>query len=206
MSRLRMVLVLVTLVGAGCEQKDAHAPSPPDPLPNSASLIPTAPAPQPTATPTPGGPEDEPLPAIPGDGDSGSPADCGEPIPPPLARINVKVHIREADRVTLDSTPLVGPDSSYCRAIGYTDGRSYCPVRLEGDPERLACEAARIGRASDTGRIGPTWTANGRPCQGAAAGASCQNHPNNQFLVFAYGEGTFRACSSGGVCGEVSLP
>lgn len=205
MKPLPSALLLVILAGVACQKED-RSPSPPDPLPNSAALIPTAPAPQPSATPTPGGPDEEPFPATPGGGDDGAAADCGDPVPPALARINVKVHIQEPDRVILDSTPLVGPDSGYCRAIGYSDGRSYCPVRLEGDPERLACEAARVGRAGDTGRVGPTWTADGRPCRGAEPGASCLNHPNNQFLVFAYGAGTFRACSASGVCGEISLP
>jgi hypothetical protein len=120
--------------------------------------------------------------------------------------VNVKLHLRQTERVVLDSTPLVGPDAAYCRSIGFSDGRSYCPLRAEGDPQRLACEAAGVGRASDTGRIGPTWAADGRPCQGSGPGASCLNHPDNQFLVFAYGAGTFRACTASGVCGQISLP
>jgi hypothetical protein len=125
-------------------------------------------------------------------------------VPPQVSRISVRVYNASNDRVTLDSTPQVGPDRAYCEAIGYTDGRSYCPVRPDGHPERLACEAARIGRASDTGRVGPTWTADGRPC-GGVSGTCCVNHGSNQFFVFAYGAGTFRACAQSGVCGSLSL-
>jgi hypothetical protein len=176
-------------------------------LPDAVSLIPSAPAPQPTPTPTPGEePVDEPIPAIPGSGGDSS-AECGSPVPPAVSRINVKVHGRLADHTVLDATPLVGPNAEYCHEIGFTDGRSFCPVRPEGHPERQACEAAIVGTASDTGRYGPTWSANGRPCAGPDGGAAaCLNHPDNQYLAFAYGAGTFRACAESGVCGQVSLP
>jgi len=119
--------------------------------------------------------------------------------------MTVKLHGQSGDRALLDSTPLVGPDAAYCQQIGFSDGRSFCPVRPEGHPERQACEAARVGRASDTGRAGPTWSANGKPCNGPDGGTACQNHPDNQYLAFAWGSGTFRACTQGGVCGEVVL-
>ena len=175
-------------------------PSRPAPLPDVA-LVPTAPAPQPSPTPIPGSePDPEPVPAIPGGG--GRSSACGAPAPPPVSRMNVKLHGGSGDRKVLDSTPLVGPDVAYCARIGFTDGRPFCPVRTEGDPERQACEAARVGRATDTGRPGPTWSANGKRCDGPDGGASCMNHPDNQYLVFAYGSGTFRACTASGVCGE----
>ena len=153
----------------------------PEPLPNAAALIPSAPAPQPTPTPTPGAvPDEDPLPASPGrpaDAGGGASAGCGEPAPPAVTQINVSVHGRQADRVLLDSTPLVGPDAAYCRQIGFTDGRLYCPVRPEGHPERVACEAARVGRAADTGRVGPTWSANGKRCNGADGGGLLPQSP-----------------------------
>ena len=126
-------------------------------------------------------------------------------MPPAVSRINVKIYNRGNDRALLDSTPQVGPDREYCRAIGYTDDRSFCPVRPDGHPERLACEAARVGRASDTGRVGPTWSANGQPCTGARSTASCVNRGSNHFFVFAYGAGTFRACAENGVSGSITL-
>lgn len=173
--------------------------------------MPTVPAPQPTATPTPASePEPDPYPYDPGDGGGGGgggnvSGTCGQPLPPPIARVNVQLHGGSSSRALLDSTPLVS-DATYCRSIGFTDGRSVCPVRMEGDPERAACEALRVGRASDTGRAGPTWSANGKSCNGPDGGTSCLNHSDNQFLVWAYGSGTFRACTAGGVCGELRIP
>ena len=206
---LLVLLVAASVLTGSCADEGTTSVGP-EPLPNANALIPSAPAPQPTPTPTPGtAPEDDPIPATPGrpaDEGNGVSAGCGAPAPPAVTQFNVTVHARQADRVLLDSTPLVGPDAAYCRLIGFTDGRLYCPVRAEGNPERVACEAARVGRASDTGRVGPTWSANGKGCGGADSGASCLNHPDNQFLVFAYGAGRFRACSAGGVCGEIALP
>jgi hypothetical protein len=205
-------LALAALVAASCGGSDGGNARDVQPLPNAASLIPVAPAPQPTPTPTPGSePDESPLPAIPGGGSGGGGtggsdgSGCGEPLPPPIALMNVKTHGGSGDRTVLDSTPLVGPDAAYCKRIGFTDGRSFCPVRPEGSPERVACEALRVGRASDTGRIGPTWSIDGRPCDGVGDNA-CVNHPDNQFLVYAYGAGTFRACTAGGACGQLTLP
>jgi hypothetical protein len=201
-------LLAVSLVAGSCGE-DASAPAEPGPLPNANALIPSAPAPQPTPTPTPGtAPDTDTFPASPGspaDAGGGASEGCGDPVPPAVSRINVTVHGSSPGRVLLDSTPLVGPDPAYCRLIGFTDGRLHCPVRTEGHPERAACEAARVGRATDTGRVGPTWSANGKGC-GGDGGASCVNHPDNQFLVFAYGSGRFRACAATGVCGEITLP
>jgi hypothetical protein len=193
---------VLALAAAGCGGGDTKAPTLPSPLPEI-GFVPTQPAPQPTPTPTPGSqPAEEPDPAVPG----GVAGRCSDPLPPPISRVNVKLHGQSGERALLDSTPLVGPDADYCRKIGFTDGRSVCPVRTEGSPERQACEALRVGRASDTGRPGPTWTANGKRCNGPDGGASCLNHADNQYLVWAYGSGTFRACTAGGVCGELALP
>ncbi len=203
MRALAFALALA-LVNGGCGGGDTKAPTRPAPLPDVAS-IPTAPAPQPTATPVPGSePDPDPVPGTPGGG-GGVSGSCGEPAPPPVSRMNVKLHGAQGDRSLLDSTPLVGPDAAYCKKIGFSDGRTICPVRAEGHPERQACEAARVGRASDTGRPGPTWSANGKRCNGPDGGAACLNHPDNQYLAFAYGSGSFRACTASGVCGEVVL-
>jgi len=200
-------LVAAFLIVASCTG-DVKTPAPTEPLPGAASLIPAAPAPQPTPTPTPGPvPDEDPIAAPPGGGnDGGVSGQCGEPAPPRVSRINVKVHARLAGRVVLDATPLVGPDAAYCRQVGFTDGRSFCAVRPEGYPDRQACEAALVGQADDTGRYGPTWSANGKRCDGPDGGASCLNHPENQYLAFAYGTGAFRACAASGVCGEIALP
>jgi hypothetical protein len=64
-----------------------------------------------------------------------------------------------------------------------------------------------MGRAPDTGRVGPRWTFNGQPCSDSAADGTCRNHPDNQFLVFVFGSGTAVACSNvQSVCGELLVP
>jgi hypothetical protein len=129
------------------------------------------------------------------------PIDPGPNAPPPLSG---KVHVRVANYHVLDSTAIVGPDGNYCRAIGYKDGRTLCPVRQEGDPERGPCETWRVGTADDTGRAGPTWT---RPGGGFCTGpeSGCQNHPDNQYQlwVFANGAGTYKVCADNFACGEI---
>jgi hypothetical protein len=96
----------------------------------------------------------------------------------------------------------VGPDAAYCAKIGFSDGRSLCPVRTEGHPEREACELYVTGRASDTGRPGPTWSVDGSLCTGTSV---CVNHDDNQYQVFAYKNGLYKACGKNDVCGEVSV-
>ena len=203
--------VAVALLAAACTGVPEE-PTRPDALAGR-NLIPDAPLNEPSPTPTPD--RTGTLPANPGGGGGGvggggggsaiDAGTCGVPAPPPISRFNVKVLTLQPDRAVLDATPLVGPDPAYCAQVGYTDGRLFCPVRPEGHPERSACEAVQVGRASDTGRIGPTWTAEGRPCQGRTEGASCLNHPDNQFLVFAYGNGTFQACAGRGACGQTTV-
>jgi hypothetical protein len=128
---------------------------------------------------------------------------CGKPYPPPIGRFNVKVHFKNPEYWTLDSTPLVGHDVLYCQSIGFTDGRSLCPVRPEGHPERIACEEFAVGRAEDTGRHGPTWTLEGLFCTGPAMG--CQNSPDSQYQLFVYQSGHFKACAENGACGSVHV-
>jgi hypothetical protein len=170
------------------------------PTPSPKPTASPSPTPSPGATPTPT-PTPEPSPtATPPPGGSG----CGNPLPPPVTRIKVKIHLKGPTRWTLDSTPLVGPNKDYCRKIGYTDGRDYCPVRPEGAPDRSACETYAIGRAEDTGRPGPTWYRNGKYCTGEASG--CENHEDNQYLLWTYLSGTYAACANTvDVCGSVEV-
>ena len=153
------------------------------------------PAPDPDPAPTP---EPTPEPAPPAPVDAGG---CGEPLPPPIQKVNVNIHIRGANKYTLDSTPLVA-GFEYCREIGFTDGRNRCPVRPEGHPERVACETYAVGLARDTGRPGPTWTRNGSLC---SDGNGCENHPENQYLLWAYYGGRYEACVENGKCGSVDV-
>jgi hypothetical protein len=126
---------------------------------------------------------------------------CGTPYPEPIARMTCKLHLYGSEYYTLDSTAQVGPDPGYCSAIGYTDGRSFCPVRKEGSPERPPCEEWRVGHAQDTGRTGPTWTINGQYCTGPASG--CANHPDNQYALLVYRSGSYKVCAQTGKCCEV---
>jgi hypothetical protein len=63
---------------------------------------------------------------------------------PMVATIKVKCGPVAGAVNECDSTPLVR-GANYCRAIGYSDGRTTCPLRLEGDPFRLACELKSMG-------------------------------------------------------------
>jgi len=128
---------------------------------------------------------------------------CGRPYPPPVHHFNVELHIPYGDYALLDSTPIVGPDADFCRAIGFSDGRSFCSVRKEGSPERSACEAWRVGKAEDTGRPGPTWTRSGKFCTGRSSG--CDNEPANQYQLRAYENATYTACARNGACGTVEV-
>ena len=123
---------------------------------------------------------------------------CGRPYPPKVSRFNCKVHILTAEFYTLDSTPLVGPDIPYCASIGFTDGRSMCPVRTEGSPDREACENWRVGNAKDTGRPGPTWTNEdtGQRCTGVES--NCSNNEHSQYALDVYRSGRFRAAAENG--------
>jgi hypothetical protein len=166
------------------------------------ALATTTPAPAPAATPVPEAPAPDPAPtpepATPPPPDAGG---CGEPLPPAIRKLKVKVHIRGANKETLDSTPLVA-GSDYCAQIGFLDGRGFCPVRPEGHPERVACEIYAVGMAKDTGRPGPTWKGDGRYC---TDGSGCENHPDNQYLLWVYWSGHYEACTQDGVCGSVDV-
>jgi hypothetical protein len=155
------------------------------------------PTPVPTVSPTP-----TPTPS------SGLPAGmvC-DPTPPPLYGMQVKMHDGNADRAVLDSKPLVANVDSYCERLNGVSGR-FCETRKEGDPQRVACDYLAVGKASDTGRWGPTWSFNGQPCDGANA-TNCANHATEQFLAIAKTPGRYEACAAtsvavsadGGRCG-----
>jgi hypothetical protein len=191
----------VALVTLACGMK---APTPPEQEQQRDSssvtpgtLPPAAPGKAPTPAPSPGDPSPSPSPSTSPSPDASG---CGDPLPPPISEITVKVHMKGSDAWTLDSTPLV-VDHAYCAKIGFTDGRSFCPVRPEGHPERAACELYAVGRALDTNRPGPTWYFKDAFCTGKASG--CLNSPDNQYQLKIYVSGTFKACARNGVCGEV---
>lgn len=163
------------------------------PIPKIPIATPTpaaTPTPKPTATP---GPEPTPAPT--------PVAGCNPPLPPAVSRMNTKIHIKGGPKITLDTTPLVR-DAAYCRKVGFPD-RTECPVRPEGNAERVPCETYAVGHAFDTGRAGPTWYKDGKLCTGQSD--SCENHPDNQYLLWAYGSGYYKACTEDDVCGGVQV-
>jgi hypothetical protein len=114
------------------------------------------------------------------------------PTPPPLLRMQAGVWRDHGDGVILDSKPVVVNIDHYCDRVGFGDWK-FCDTRPEGDPERVACDYLATGKA-DTGRWGPTWIGEGKPC--GAQFSQCTLHPDNQFLVIAKGKGEFKACAS----------
>jgi hypothetical protein len=162
-----------------------------------------APTPTPTIIPTP-----TPSPTGPPTPDPSTSA-C-VPEPPPLARVNVKVHSDQGVKKVLDSAPIVcsgGAFEGFCEKMMNDPSRRCCPPRPEGHPQRVACDELLMGRARDSGRVGPTWTLNGRGCVSGDSNAlpRCVNHPDNQYLLFAFGPGRYSACSEGGACGEIQI-
>jgi hypothetical protein len=131
------------------------------------------------------------------------------PTPPPLYGINVKVQQIAGGRKTLDSRPQVINLNGYCESVGF--GGFFCYTRREDDPQAVACDYMAMGQASDTGRWGPTWTADGKPCSSDDS-TGCRNHPDNQFLVIAKGPGEYAACANpnvpiaGNRCGVFIVP
>ena len=167
-SSVRALLVLVAAAALpGCAGSDSPT-------------VPSTPAPtmQPTPVPTP-------TPAA---------LTCS-PTPPPLRYVAVKIHDDQGYRKVLDSKPIVQNVDGYCARVG-VPGKLYCDTRLEGDPQREACDFMAMGRAKDTGRYGPTWSYDGKPCAAGPEEPGCANHPTNQFLAVAKGAGEFMACAA----------
>jgi hypothetical protein len=115
--------------------------------------------------------------------------------------MKVKVQsVSGAARWLLDSRPLVTNDGVYCGLVGFDNRAKYCETRPEGNAQREACDALVVGKAKDTGRVGPTWSdPDGKPCVGAGdttTQPACVNNPDNQFLAVARGSGQYLACAS----------
>ena len=165
-------VLLVTTLGCGGDSTTSPGPNP----------TPT-PVPQPTPTPTP----------VP---DNLQPDTYCVPPPPPTYTLRLKVHADFGYKKVLDSRALVGPSAEYCSSIGYPG--DICVVRNENDPQSVTCNNLAVGKAKDTGRYGPTWYYNDKPCRGIGEGGNdpgCRNHETNQFLVYVFGSGDFGACT-----------
>jgi len=140
-----------------------------------------------------------------------------DPTPPPLYGYKVSVFDNSSSRIILDSKPLVSNVNGYCAKVG-TGGESqkFCDTRPEGTEQRTACDYLMTGISPATGRWGPTWTWDGKPCGTYSTDetfTSCANHQTNQFMVIAKTTGTYVACASsevplapgGSACGEVTI-
>jgi hypothetical protein len=137
-----------------------------------------------------------------------------DPTPPPLLRMQLKVHDdsggASGDRKVLDSKPLVVNVDHYCDRMGFGSWK-FCDTRQEGDPQRTACDYLVTGKAEDTGRWGPTWYYVSDLCSDFPD--KCANHPDNQFLAVAKASGIYEACAAegwpvadnGGRCGTIEI-
>jgi hypothetical protein len=108
--------------------------------------------------------------------------------------MHVKIHDDAGTRKILDSKPLVMNVDGYCAKVGSGgETQKFCDTRLEGHPDRAACDYLATGKSPATGRWGPTWTWDGKPCDGANF-TSCANHQENQFMAIAKTTGRYEAC------------
>jgi hypothetical protein len=194
--RIASLILGTALVGAlaGC---GSSTPSQPNPSPTPIVT------PTPTPTPTPSGI------VLP-------PGMVCSPTPPPLYGVTVSVFDASGSRIILDSKPVVMNVDDYCSRVGIGSGK-FCDTRLEGDPQRRACDYLMTGISPATGRWGPTWTWNDKPCGSELSDAtftSCANHSSNQFMAIAKTTGTYMACVSsevpiapgGSACGQLKIP
>jgi hypothetical protein len=172
---LGLLGVIPVLALFGCGSGSSTTPSNPQ-TPTPTTL---APAPTPTANPFL--------------------AQCGSPTPPALFGMKLKIHVDNGERKQLDSKPIVANVDGYCGKVGFGATVQYCETRPEGSVEREACDGLVVGKAKDTGRVGPTWTWNDKPCFAAGdtgGQPGCVNYPDNQFLIVARGPGNYLACAS----------
>lgn len=183
---VKRALVSLTVVAAMAAGLTACGSSP-GTTPNS-NPITTLPAPTPTPTPVP----TPNLKAL-----------CGDPTPAALYGMKVSVQLDNGFRKLVDSRPVVinegrGTAGSYCGKVGFDLRAAYCDTRPEGHPQREACDILVVGKASDTGRNGPTWSKDGKPCvaAGSEMDPGCTNHAENQFLAISRGPGDMLACAS----------
>jgi hypothetical protein len=169
---------------------------------SSASAPTTTPTPSATPTPTPV-PTPTPLGVLPAG------LSCS-PTPPPILRMQLKIHSSDGGRIVLDSKPVVVNQDDYCDRAGF-GGWKFCDTRPEGNDQRTACDYMVTGIASDTGRWGPVWYYNDIPC--TKVPEKCAMHSENQFLAIARDAGRFMACAQarwpiadgGTSCGSIDV-
>jgi hypothetical protein len=164
----------------------------------------------PTVTPTPTvGPTPTPAPTPTPLGVLPAGLVCS-PTPPPILRMQLKIHSSDGGRIVLDSKPLVTGQDDYCDRVGF-GGWKFCETRPEGNEQRVACDYMVTGQAVDTGRWGPVWYYNDTPC--TKVPEKCGMHANDQFLAIAKDSGRFMACAQdrwpiapgGSSCGWIDI-
>jgi hypothetical protein len=174
MRRTALALVILVQVACGSSKSPTAATPSPTPVPSP------TPTPTPTAAPTP---TPDPL------------AAC-TPEPPPIYGFTLNIRTDQGYEKILGARPVVR-DPAYCTSIGFP-GYSICHVRPEGDPQAAACDNHVVGIAQDTGRYGPTWNWDKKPCRSSddrSTAAGCRNHQTNQYQVYAFGPGKYMACA-----------
>ena len=83
---------------------------------------------------------------------------------------------------------------NFCERAGFATSARFCFTRTEGDVQAEACDYLAVGKSPETGRWGPTWSWDGKPCTAAPGENGCSNHPDNQFLLNTRGDGEYEAC------------
>jgi len=164
---------------------------------SSSPTVPPTPVPKATPAPTP----------------TPSALTCN-PTPPPLYGITVTLRDSGQYRKVIGAEPLVANYDGYCGKVGFVPNQAFCTTRVQGDPAKRACDSLAVGVSGDTGRYGPTWIYNGGPCKQTGDQQGCENHPTDQFLAYAKGDGEFAACAASSIavdpegnrCGVLQLP
>ena len=122
----------------------------------------------------------------------------------------MKIHLKDKDYWTIDSTPLVGPNGEYCLAIGFTDGRTICPLRTEGAQDRAACELWRGGIAKDgtpRAHLDPHRLQDRERdrVQQRTGRAVPDHHPNGAYTAKAFRGGLYKVCTEAGACAQIDV-
>ena len=144
------------------------------------SPVVTASTPTPAPTPTP-------KPSLPAG------MSCPDPTPPPILRMNVKIHGYEGQRIVFDSKPIVPNTNGYCDKVGFGDWK-FCDTRPEGSSERVGCDYLVAGYSKENARWGPTWYFNGQLC--GTDPTQCAPHPSEAFMTIGKAAGTYEVCAS----------
>ncbi len=171
MRTMALSLIVVSIVGAGCGSTSGVTPA----NPSSANAV--------TASST-GAP---------------SSSSCGLPTPPSVAQVAVRVEsVQPGLASTLRAEPLIGPNASYCSAIGFLDGRVLCPIRPDGAADRAACIAAQLARPGQA----LVWSRDGHACSGRSAG--CASVVGDPLRLQAFERGAYTVCV-GTVCAGLAI-